>query len=72
MLAGHSLGAITELALAARYPALARALVLEDPPATAVAADPALAEGIAQDAALGNADPRRARAAGTGSQPTLA
>lgn len=57
VLAGHSLGAITALALAARHPALARALVLEEPPATAVAADPALAEGIAQAAALAHADP---------------
>jgi pimeloyl-ACP methyl ester carboxylesterase len=56
VIAGHSLGAITALALAARYPSLARALILEDPPATAVATDPALAEGIARDAALARTD----------------
>lgn len=56
VLAGHSLGAITALAVAGRHPALARALILEDPPATAVASDPALAEGIARDAALAHSD----------------
>jgi pimeloyl-ACP methyl ester carboxylesterase len=56
LLAGHSLGAITALALAGRRRPLARALILEDPPATAVASDPALAEGITRDAALARAD----------------
>lgn len=56
VLAGHSLGAITALAIAGRHRPLARALVLEDPPATAVASDRALAEGIARDAALAHAD----------------
>lgn len=56
VLAGHSLGAIAALALAGRRQPLARALILEDPPATDVASDPALAEGIERDAALVHAD----------------
>ena len=55
VLAGHSLGAITALALAARHPALARTLVLEEPPATVLAGSPAMAEGISRDAALAQA-----------------
>lgn len=56
VLAGHSLGAIIALALTVRHQMPARALILEDPPATAVATDPALAEGIARDAALARTD----------------
>jgi pimeloyl-ACP methyl ester carboxylesterase len=56
LLAGHSLGAIVALSLLSRRPALARALVLEDPPSTAPAGNPALAKGIAHDAALVRTD----------------
>lgn len=55
LLAGHSLGAIVALALLARRPQLAGALVLEDPPSTTVG-NPALAQGLAHDAALARTD----------------
>jgi pimeloyl-ACP methyl ester carboxylesterase len=50
VLAGHSLGAIVALALSARHPASAGALVLEDPPALGTAQLAALAEVIDDDA----------------------
>lgn len=52
VVAGHSLGAVVALAVADRRPRLARALVLEDPPASGVAHDRAFVEGIAGDATL--------------------
>jgi pimeloyl-ACP methyl ester carboxylesterase len=55
VLAGHTLGAITALALAGRGRPLARAVIMEDPPDTAVASDPALTAGIQRDAALAHA-----------------
>jgi pimeloyl-ACP methyl ester carboxylesterase len=45
-LVGHSLGAIVALEAAARYPKLARGLVLEDPPGTADLDTALLAAGI--------------------------
>ena len=50
LLAGHSLGAIVALGLLARDPAMARAVVLEEPPAPASIDLAALAAVIAQDA----------------------
>lgn len=49
LLAGHSLGAIVALAVVARDPGAARALVLEDPPGPATADPQQVADGIAAD-----------------------
>jgi pimeloyl-ACP methyl ester carboxylesterase len=51
VLAGHSLGAIVALALCARHPATAGALVLEDPPALGTVRLAALAKVIEDDTA---------------------
>jgi pimeloyl-ACP methyl ester carboxylesterase len=52
VLVGHSLGAVTALAAAEGHPQLARALVLEDPPSSAVSRDSRLCANITRDAAL--------------------
>jgi pimeloyl-ACP methyl ester carboxylesterase len=49
LLVGHSLGAVTALAAAARHPGVARALVLEDPPGPTTADPLLVADGIAAD-----------------------
>ena len=50
LLVGHSMGAATAAALAARQPSYARALVLEDPPGGQAGRGPELARGVELDA----------------------
>jgi pimeloyl-ACP methyl ester carboxylesterase len=58
VLVGHSLGAVTAVALAAHYPGLVRAVVAEDPPGSAGPPDPdAAAARIRAEAAGARADP---------------
>jgi pimeloyl-ACP methyl ester carboxylesterase len=59
LLAGHSLGAAVALALLARDPGAARALVLEEPPGPETIDRGALAAGIVRDAAAVRADRAR-------------
>jgi pimeloyl-ACP methyl ester carboxylesterase len=56
VLAAHSLGAVVALALVARHPAAAAALVLEDPPAVGTVDLGVLADAIETDAAAARAD----------------
>ncbi|HEX6756205.1 MAG TPA: alpha/beta hydrolase [Mycobacteriales bacterium] len=56
LLAGHSLGAVTAITAADRDPGLARAVVLEDPPAGRRVDPLVLAEGIESDSALARED----------------
>jgi pimeloyl-ACP methyl ester carboxylesterase len=58
LLIGHSLGAVVALEVAHRYPDVARAMVLEDPPGQS--SDPiAVAHGIAADANAVHSDRER-------------
>jgi pimeloyl-ACP methyl ester carboxylesterase len=56
LLVGHSLGAVVAAALAGRRPDVARAVVLEDPPAARGPDSPLLADGVEADAALVRSD----------------
>jgi pimeloyl-ACP methyl ester carboxylesterase len=59
LLIGHSLGAVTAITAAERDPALARAIVLEDPPGGRRVDPAVLAEGIEQDSATAREDRER-------------
>ena len=56
LLVGHSMGAATAASVAGRHPELARALVLEDPPAGRGGRAEELAHGIELDAATAGTD----------------
>ena len=73
LLVGHSLGAVVALAVVAREPGAARAVVLEDPPgSTGVFDSPAVADHVeAEDRAVAT-DPHAFRDARLAADPTMA
>ncbi|HEY6799383.1 MAG TPA: alpha/beta fold hydrolase, partial [Agromyces sp.] len=69
LLVGHGLGGIVALVLVGHYPDIARAVVLEDPPAHSPAGRDALIQRILLDSAFSRADPANLAARMKGAHP---